>query len=188
VPAQTSSVRLTWEDYLLFPDDGRRYEIIAGECFGTPAPDVRHQLVSGNLQGALWSFLQQHRLGTVLAAPSDVVLDESDIVQPDLLFVSRERESILAETGTRGAPDLVVEILSESTRRTDEKIKRALYAKAGVREYWIADPELDRIQVYRPSGSALELVAELDLERGDTLRTPLLPGFELPLARIFPAR
>ena len=169
------------------PPGGGRYEIIDGERYVTPSPNLRHQLISSNLLGAIWGFLQEHRLGTVLSAPSDVVLGESDIVQPDVLFVSRERASILAATGTQGAPDLVVEILSESTRRTDEKIKRALYERTGVREYWIVDPALDTIKVYRCEDAGFAVAAELDLERGDSLRTPLLPGFELPLAKIFPA-
>jgi Uma2 family endonuclease len=138
--------------------------------------------------GAIWGFLQRTTLGIALTAPTDVALDESDIVQPDLLFVSKERASILSETGTRGAPDLVVEILSESTRRTDERTKRALYDRAGVREYWVVDPTLDTVKVYRRAGAVFELAAELDAESGDSLSTPLLPGFELLPAKVFPPR
>jgi len=104
---------------------------------------------------------------------------------PDLLFVSKERAEILTKANLQGAPDLIIEILSPSTRTRDEGLKRQLYERMGVSEYWLADPLFDAVRVYRREGEALLLVAELSAESGDVLTTPLLPGLELPLAEIF---
>lgn len=106
-------------------------------------------------------------------------------MQPDLLFVSASRASIISEKNIRGAPDLIIEIISETTRKTDEVIKRKLYERHRVAEYWIADPELETVKVYRLSNQKYVRAAELSLEAGDSLTTPLLPGLELRLAEIF---
>ncbi|HYO12337.1 MAG TPA: Uma2 family endonuclease [Thermoanaerobaculia bacterium] len=132
-------LKYTYQDYLLFPDDGSRHEIIGGEHYVTPAPNWRHQLVAGNFHRLVSPFVYENRLGYILFAPLDLVLSDEDVVQPDLLFISRDRASIAQERGAFGAPDLVIEILSESTRRRDETIKLRLYEEMGVREYWLAD-------------------------------------------------
>ena len=182
----TSGVRLTYEDYLLFPDDGNRHELIDGEHFVTPTPKRKHQAISMNLSGMIWTFLQERPIGRVFTAPFDVILSEFDIVEPDLLFMSRQRMTEIATSPwVRGAPNLVVEIGSESTRKRDETIKKRLYERFGVEEYWIVDPELDTIKVYRRVGDAYERVAELSLEANDVLTTPLLPGLRIPLAKVF---
>jgi len=179
-------LKLTYEDYLCFPDDGKRREIIDGELYVTAAPNLKHQSISINLASALKLFLDQARLGRVFAAPTDVVLSEVDVVEPDILFVSKERAERLTESNVQGAPDLVVEILSPSTRRTDERIKLKRYERFHVREYWIVDPELEIVKVYRRGAKAgLERVAELAQEAGDALTTPLLPGLTIPLAKVF---
>ncbi len=184
-PAQTPSVKFTYDDFLNFPDDGRRHEIIDGEHFVTPSPNTKHQAVSMNLTGALFLYLEHHRIGRLFAAPFDVVLSDLDVVEPDLLYISREQAGILTDKHVRGAPDLVVEILSPGTRKTDEVTKRKLYERFGVREYWIVDPELDTIKVYRHVEGTFTRAAELSAERGDLLTTPLLPGFSVPLPEIF---
>jgi Uma2 family endonuclease len=179
-------VKLTYEDYLQFPDDGKRHELIDGEHYVTATPNWRHQIISGNLQGIIWSYLQEHPIGRVLSAPFDVIFSEFDVVEPDLLYLSRERMAqIETSPWVKGAPDLVVEIGSESTRKRDETIKRRLYERFGVSEYWVVDPEIDVIKVYRRTAERFERDAELSLENGDILTTPLLPGLELPLAKIF---
>jgi len=180
-----TSTKLTYDDYVLMPDDGRRHEIIDGEHYVTLSPVTKHQLVSRNLEYLLIDFLRGHPLGEIFDAPYDVVFSETDVVQPDIVYVSNDRKGIITEKNIRGVPDLVVEILSESTRKTDEITKRKLYERFGVVEYWIADPVLDTIKVYRRRETSFERIADLSLEAGDSLSTPLLPGFEVPLTRIF---
>ena len=178
-------VKLTVEDFEQFPDDGRRHELIDGEHHVTPAPNTRHQIVLGNLHFALRSAVQKEELGQVFLAPYDVLLSDTDVVEPDLLFLSKERSDLLTEKNLRGAPDLVVEILSEGTRRMDEVVKRKLYERFGVREYWVVDPVVETVKVYRLEDDRYRRAAELSLEAGDRLTTPLLPGLELPLDEVF---
>ena len=182
----TSGVKLTYDDFLLFPDDGKRHELIDGEHYVTPSPNTKHQTISVNLTGLLWSHLQGHPVGRVFTAPFDVVFSRFDVVEPDLLFVSKARyEAVLTKANVQGSPDLVVEIGSPGTRRRDETLKQRLYERCGVSEYWVIDPELDVIKVYRLVEGRYSRVSELALENGDVLRTPLLPGLDLPLAAIF---
>jgi Uma2 family endonuclease len=179
-------VKLTYEDFLLFPDDGKRHELIDGEHYVTPSPNTRHQAIVVNLTAMIWNYLQQHPVGRVFSAPFDVVFSDFDVVEPDLLFISRARqEEILTKKHVRGAPDLVVEIGSPATRKRDETIKRRLYERFAVSEYWVIDPEIDTIKVYRRGAERYVRAAELSLENGDVLITPLLPGCEMPLSRIF---
>ncbi|MDE2058777.1 MAG: Uma2 family endonuclease [candidate division NC10 bacterium] len=181
----TVQVKFTYNDYLLFPDDGKRHELIDGEHYMTPSPSEGHQRIAMNLSGTLWQYLTTRPIGRAYAAPFDVVLSQTDVVQPDLLFVSAAKTSILTARNVQGAPDLIVEILSDTTRRTDEIIKRKLYERFGVQEYWIIDPELETIKVYRITGQGYQRVAELSREADDTLTTPLLPDLRLPLSKIF---
>lgn len=182
-------VKLTSDDLLLFPDDGRRHELVDGEHCVTPSPDRRHQAILVNLLGMIWGYLQHRPVGRVFGAPFDVVFSEFDVVQPDLVYICRERfEQITTPEHVRGAPDLIVEVGSPSTRKRDETAKLRLYERAGVVEYWVVDPELDTFKVYRRAGARYERVAELTLEKGDALTTPLLPGLEMPLAKIFDER
>ena len=179
------SVKFTYADFLHFPDDGKRHEIIDGEHYVTPSPNIKHQRVAGNLHALLWLHLKGHSLGSVFTAPLDVVLSDLDVVEPDLLYISHERASVLTAQHVRGAPDLVVEILSPGTRRVDEITKRRLYERSNVREYWVVDPELDTIKIYRRAEESFVRVAELSVEHGDTLTTPLLPELAIPLADVF---
>lgn len=179
-------VKLTYEDFVLFPEDGKRHELIDGEHFVTPAPNMKHQAIAMNLSGMIWSYLQEHPIGRVFAPPFDVLFSDFDVVEPDLLYLSKERAAgVLTTKHARGAPELVVEIGSKSTRKRDETIKRRLYERSGVAEYWLIDPELDVVKVYRRVGEGYQRVAELALARGDVLSTPLLPDLDLPLTKIF---
>jgi Uma2 family endonuclease len=180
-----ASPKLTYEDYLRIPDDGLRHEIIDGVHFVTAAPFIRHQRIVRRLVVRLDRFLHEHRLGEVLMAPTDVILSTHDIVQPDLLFISNKRSSILTEKNIQGAPDLVIEILSDSTRRLDEVIKRQAYERFGAREYWIFDPRWKAVQVWERTAEGLRRKASLSAAAGDVLTTALLPGLEIPLAEVF---
>ncbi len=184
-PARSSATRFTYEDYLNFPQDGRRHELIDGEHYVTPSPVQRHQRVSVRLTVAIATYLQLHPLGHIFNAPFDVILSDLDVVEPDLLYISNERAEILREW-VHGAPDLVVEILSPGTRKVDEITKRRLYDRVGVKEYWIVDPELDAVKVYRRADEgSFPRVAELTREAHDMITTPLLPEFSLGLDELF---
>ncbi len=143
----------TWEDVLRMPDDGNRYEFIGGRLYMTPAPFTRHQRVLARLWSALLRILVDSGRGEVLSAPLLVQFPGTeDRVQPDLLFVSGERRAIIGEKQILGTPDLVVEILSPSTAHRDRGIKLDLYARNGVRQYWIVDPVEDVVDVWRFGG------------------------------------
>jgi Uma2 family endonuclease len=179
------TLKLTYEDYLHLPEDGKRHELIDGDHCVTPSPTPRHQLVLANLVGMLHAYLREHPLGRIYPAPLDVVLSDTDVVQPDLLFLAGGRQDLVTEKNLRGAPDFVVEVLSDSTRRTDEITKRHLYERHGVREYWIIDPVLETVKVYRLTEDGFRREAELSTEAGDRLTTPLLPGLSVALDEIF---
>ncbi|MEW6684221.1 MAG: Uma2 family endonuclease [Nitrospirota bacterium] len=170
---------------MLFPADGKRHEIISGEHYMTPAPSTRHQQISGNLLYLLKDFLRRTKAGQVFDAPTDVVLSPTDVVQPDLLFISKDRESIITENSIQGAPELMIEILSAATRKTDETTKRKLYERYGVIEYWIVDPELERVKVYRLGPNGYDRADEWSRETNDVLTSPLLQELQIPLAQIF---
>lgn len=134
-----------YEAYANIPFDGRRHEIIAGEHFVNPAPSLYHQEVSRHLQYQLITLIELRRLGVVINAPVDVQLTDLDIVQPDLVVVTRERKHILTPTKVKGVPDLIVEILSPSNPEHDLRTKRDLYQRCGVPEYWIVFPDEHQI-------------------------------------------
>ena len=181
----TARRKLTYEDYLLFPDDGDRHEILNGDHYVTPAPVPKHQRVSMNLSLGLGTFIRQHNLGDLLAAPIDVVLSDNDLVQPDLLFISRRRAAIITDKNIQGAPDLAIEILSDPTHLRDEQLKRRRYEELGVQEYWLVDRFHGTVRVLRRNSGRFELVAELAVQTNDVVSTPLLPGLRLPVAEIF---
>ncbi len=180
------AVKLTYDDFVLFPDDGQRHELIDGEHYVTPAPNMGHQRVLGTLYLLIASWLETHPGGEVFLSPLDVVLSDWDVVEPDLLYVSAARSAgILTPQNVRGAPDLVVEIASRGTRKRDETIKLRLYERSGVQEYWIVDPVACIVRVYRREGDRFAAPFALTREAGDSLHTPLFPGLDLPLARVF---
>ena len=175
--------KFTYEDYRTAPPD-KRYELLDGELLLTPAPNLRHQRLQLRLGTRLAHFIEERALGELFFAPCDVVLSDTDVVQPDLLFVSRERRRLLSSgDNVRGAPDLVVEILSPATADRDRGYKHALYAKHGVQEYWLVDPAAETITIHCQRDAAL--VVAHTFGRGETLRSPLLAGFELDLDAVF---
>ena len=176
-------VKFTYEDYLTTPAD-ERYELLDGDLIMVPAPNLKHQHVLGNLHYHLRQFITEHGTGRLFLAPCDVFLSDSNVVQPDLLFVSREREHLLSDgEKVRGAPDLVIEILSPSTADKDRGSKRELYGRHGVAEYWLVDPIAETISIHRQRGGVL--AATDTFSRGQTLRSPLLAGLELRLDDVF---
>jgi len=174
--------RLTYDDYCLLPNNGRRYEIIDGELFVTPSPRRAHQNVVTQLSYYLVEFVKREGQGRVYVAPFDVVFSFHDVVEPDILYVSKERASVVTEDNVQGAPDLVVEVLSATTANIDRTTKLKLYARYGVQEYWLIDPDECTADVYRRKARGLARVASL--QPSDSLTTPLLPGFSVPLRKL----
>ncbi len=177
-----AKVKLTVADYMKTPDDVR-YQLIDGELILAPSPTNRHQAVAFELAVALRQFVRQNSLGIVQIAPLDVILAEHEVFQPDILFVSNDRREIMTPANIQGAPDLVVEILSPSTRRNDRGHKLDVYSRYGVREYWIVDPDAGLVEVLAAGDSGLALAATFSLE--DVLVSPLLPGLAVELDQVF---
>ena len=176
------ALKLTYADYCRTPDD-ERYELLDGELIVAPAPNSAHQRVDAKLGWRLAQFVEQWGLGQVFSAPYDVVLSETDVVQPDLLFISNERAYIITPANARGAPDLVVEIISPSTAERDRSLKRALYARYGVREYWLVDPDTRIVTVLLLDDGAFVEIAHYGA--GQTLTSSTLAGFTANLDDIF---
>ena len=179
---QAAHIKFTYEDYKHTPED-TRYELIDGELILAAAPRRAHQRTEIKLATRLDTFVDENDLGEVYSAPFDVVLSDTDVVQPDLLFVSKERLHIINDDNIRGAPDLVVEILSPSTAGRDRTIKRTLYAKHGVKEYWQVNTDAKSVTVLTLGNGGFEL-ANIYGE-GQTLTSPTLEGFTLSLDEIF---
>jgi Uma2 family endonuclease len=183
----TATRRLTAAEFLQIPDDGKMHELIDGVHYVTPSPKLSHQELVGRLHLAIGNFLSTWRhLGRLFLARLDVVMSDFDVVEPDLLFVSGDQLDILTEANVQGAPALVIEVLSPSTRRRDEGIKRKLFDEKGVREYWLVDPKGRRVSVCRRGeDGSFPRVANLDAASDDRLVTPLLPGFSLSVTGLF---
>ena len=176
---------MTVEDLDAMPDDGNRYEVIEGELFVSRAPGLPHQIVSGNFFAHFWNYLARNPIGRIVATPG-LIFGQYGAVIPDLVFYTHERgEEIIANDRLIAAPDIVIEILSPGRENIsrDRIAKRQLYAKYGVKEYWIADSENRSIEIYRLTDKGLELAAMLRL--GDEITSPLLPGFSCSLSKIF---
>ena len=175
-------IKLTYDDYAKTPED-ERWELLDGELIMAAAPNMKHQSVQSNTDWHVQRFVRDRDLGRVFNAPTDVVLSEHDVVQPDLVFVSSEREHIITDANIQGAPDLVVEILSPSTASRDWRDKLDLYARHGVAEYWLVDPVSEIVWVFRLVDGTLVQVGMYGV--GDTLTSPLLEGFSLELGEVF---
>ena len=172
--ATQPQTNLTYVDLASFPEDNLRRELIGGELIVTAAPLVRHQRAVMALAGRLFLYAKEHG-GEVFPAPTDVFLSDIDVVEPDVLFVTQASIAKLESKFVRGAPDIVVEVSSPTTRRLELVRKRELYERYGVPEYWYADLDADRIEVYRLERD--RYAPPTMLGRGDTLTSPLLPGF-----------
>ena len=174
--------KFTYEDYKNTPDD-TRYELLDGELVVVPAPKEIHQRLDMDIGTPLDVFVKAGNLGRVYSAPFDIVFSDTEVVQPDLIFVSNECIHIITEDNIRGAPDLVIEILSPSTAGRDRTFKRTLYERHGVQEYWMVDPSARNITVLLMGEGGYDLMGIYG--EGQTLTSPALPGFSLNLDDIF---
>jgi Uma2 family endonuclease len=180
-----NELKLTYDDLLLLPDDGKLHELIDGEHFVRPSTAVRHQRVLGRFGIPLYELVRKHGLGEVFYVPLDVVLSPRDVVVPDLIFISTNRAAIVGAENVQGAPDLVAEVLTPDSRRHDEVRKRGLYERAAIEEYWIVDPEAETVKVFRRDSERFARPLLLSKADCDVLSTPLLPGLEPSLATLF---
>ena len=174
--------RLTYQDYANLEGD-ERYELLDGELILVGSPNEDHQIACVELGTQMHSFVKEHDLGRVFFAPFDVLFSDTDVVQPDLLFVSKDRHHIRTPANIQGAPDLVVEVLSPSSSRRDWGYKRELYARHGVWEYWIIDPTNRIVSVMTLQDGVLEI--DQTLTEDNTARSSVLEGFEVNLVEIF---
>lgn len=181
--AEPRRVVLTYEDYLSLPNDRYRYEIHDGELIVTSAPGLNHQDVLRNLVFVLLSHIKAQDLGKIYFAPIDVILDDNSIVQPDLVFISKDRYNILTGKGIEGVPDLVVEIISPGTARHDRIAKFQIYSRFGVKWYWMLDPGENTLEEHSLSDGAYSLTARK--AHNDTFEPILFPGLRISLSEIW---
>jgi Uma2 family endonuclease len=172
----------TYADYCVLPQDFNRHEIIEGDHVVTPSPTTKHQRVLANLTSLLNAYVNAQGLGIVLAAPMDVLLAPTSVVQPDLLFISKERLGIIKEANIQGAPDLVVEVLSPSTAAIDRGGKMSLYARYGVLHYWILEARQLSLETYEIREGEYELTSQF--KKDDPVKVSLFPGLVISLAEL----
>lgn len=177
------AIRFTYEDYLHFPDDRKQYQIVDGEVYMVPAPVPYHQIVSSNTEFILRSFVSKHNLGQVFRAPCDVILSNENVVQPDIFFISKNRLNIITEKNIAGPPDLIIEILSPYTEKLDRTIKKDLYAKYGVPEYWLVDPATKMIEVLALSGKEFSSIGIYGIK--DTFESKVIRGLSVKVEEAF---
>ena len=177
-----SSTKLTYADYERFPDDGLRHEIIDGEHYVTALPITRHQRISRDLLYLVQSYLESHPIGEVFSAPFDIVLSFNDVVVPDLIYLSKSRAHLLTAKNLQGAPDLMMRFSHPAPRPRDERLKRDLYERVAVGEYWLVDPDADCVTIYRREAGRFRPPVRYD--KTGTVTTSLMPGLELVLARV----
>jgi Uma2 family endonuclease len=180
---QRSKLLLTYREYALLPDDGRRHELVEGDFYVTPAPTSHHQTVSRRLQHALMTQLEDKGLAFVFDAPFDVILADTTVVEPDLAIIRASRRELISKRGLEGPPDVAVEILSESSKGQDQFLKKTVYARFGIPEYWLIEPELGFVTINRLVDGAYEEHQRLD--RASTLTSPEFPEVSIPLTPVF---
>ncbi len=173
------TIRFKADDIWDTPDDGKRYEVIDGALYVTPPPNWGHQRGLHKLSFHVTRHVYEHQLGEVVQAPIGVVLDDENGIEPDLVYVSRERLGIVTERGVEGVPDLVVEVLSPSTRSRDRGIKLRRYAAAGVPHYWILDPRTRTLEARRLTARGYELTGTY--RPGSIFRPDLFPALAIPI-------
>jgi Uma2 family endonuclease len=177
------NIVLTYDDYCDLPNDRNRYEILDGELSVTPAPSTKHQRISSRLHFVLTQHVLANQLGDVYAAPTDLILALTTVVQPDLLFIGNDRRGIVTERAIEGQPTLVIEILSVTTRRTDRQAKARLYAKHGVPHYWLIDPDQQSIEAYELVGDQYNLAFKA--QNAERFNPTLFPGLSIMLADLW---
>jgi Uma2 family endonuclease len=174
---------LTKEDYRLLPVGGPRYQLIEGELYMAPAPNRYHQTISRNIEFLLLKYLDKHPIGEVYDAPFDVYLSEHDVLQPDIVFVKKSNAEVLTDAGIEGTPDLVIEILSPSDAYLDKKAKLRVYARSGVNELWLVDPDTQIVQVFYLQQDARKPASTHGQD--DKFSSPHFPGLKISSREIF---
>src|SRR5262245_1109998 len=177
------TTRLGYKEFCELPDDGQRYEILDGALFVSPSPQTKHQRVLFRLARILGDHVEKHDLGEVFIAPYDVLLGEHDIVEPDLIFVSKQRAQVVTDLHIRGVPDLLIEVLSPLRPQYDTEKKRARYAALGVPWYWIVDPQQRRLIELELSEGNYLITSECSGQ--DRFTSKLLSTFTLDLGRLW---
>lgn len=184
--APQTATRMTYEEFMALPgEEGKHYELIEGELVVNPAPLVKHQRIVRKLLTALDRYFEERGGGEVLCAPLDVALSPDNVLEPDLIVILSDRLPLLGAANMQGPPNIAVEVLSEGTRRRDVVVKRRLYETFGVDEYWIVDPEIDTVRIYRRGGASFERAIEISTDSGGNITSPLLPGFALDVNHVF---
>lgn len=179
-----TKIRFTYEDYKSLPEsETKRYELLERELIMVPSPSWLHQTILKQLFRILDDYVTDHGLGEARFAPLDVILSEETALQPDIIFILKGRVEIIAEEGVQGAPDLVIEILSPATAERDRTYKKTLYARYGVREYWLVDPDEKTVEVMGLGKGGFEPVGVY--KRGEHLKSPLLKGLSVELEKVF---
>jgi Uma2 family endonuclease len=173
---------MTWAEYSLLPDDGKRYEVLEGVLTVAPAPNFRHQDIIWQLGPMLRAFVSAHNLGIVVGAPIHVILALDTIVQPDILFIAKENVGMIDDR-IHGAPDLCIEVLSPSTALNDRYAKKEIYARFGVHEYWIIDGARQSVTIYTMQGRAYGEPTEA--MGNDLIRATVVEGFAIRAGDIF---
>ena len=177
----------TYEDYLRLPDDGRRYEVIRGTLYVSPAPNWLHQYTVGQLVYYFIAFVKERRLGVVLGAPFDIRLPEriADPVQPDVLFIRRENQPKSDALRFDGIPDLAVEVLSPGNWRYDRNTKLSAYRDAGIPETWLVDPAARTVEVFVLDPARPKYVLRERRGEGETAGSNVLPGLRIEVSELF---
>ena len=181
LPAR-KKLRLNYDDYCLLPED-KRYELIDGDLYMTPSPFSTHQRILGRVFNILTLHVEKRKLGEVGLAPWDIILSYEDVVQPDLFFISTSRLKIITEKNVQGAPDLAIEILSKSSLKRDRILKRRLYEKFSIKEYWIIDPDKKNIELVSWVENEFKTIKIYGLN--STLESKIVKGFKLKVKSIF---
>ena len=178
----TEKEKYTYEDYLKLPE-GAPYQLINGELVMSPSPTTYHQIIANNISTLLTQYVRKNKFGTILFSPIDVYFEKHETYQPDIIFVSKERKEIIGEKKIEGAPDLVIEILSESNAYYDLKHKKNIYEKYGVKEYWIIDPMDKSIEVFEGKAKKFTLIDQKK-DKGK-IKSKIFSGLKIDTEDIF---
>lgn len=176
-----TKVKLTYEDYVLFPDNGKRHELINGDHYMTAAPSVQHQAIARNILFLFESYFRKTKKGIIFCSPIDVYLSNYDIVEPDLIIISSENSSIIDDKYIKGPPDIIVEILSSSTKENDLSLKKHLYEKYSVDEYWIVNPFINEIKQFILKEKGYVLAGT----HRQVINSPQFPELKINLNEVF---
>lgn len=183
MPHTKAAPPITRYDYQQMLEGPPYYQVVEGDLFMSPSPNLFHQAIAGTIYSLLSRFLEKKPLGQVFIAPLDVFLSDLNVYQPDVVFISKQRRSLLTPHGIEGAPDLVIEILSPGTARLDKGSKRKIYARTGVKELWLVEPESKVVQVFDLAVDTERPMATYN--ETSTLGSKVLPGLRIKARLVF---